>query len=92
MTSTSAIVSLSRERTVEDYRDILRDAKRVRTAALYLGAREDSLTDGTRQQRQLHAAMGGELLQVDGFGHGTELLESPAVITRVLDFIGHELR
>jgi hypothetical protein len=36
--------------------------------------------------------MGGERLQVDGFGHGTELLETPAVTTRVLDFIAHELR
>jgi hypothetical protein len=75
----AGIVSLSGERTVQDYRDILPDARRVRTAALYVGATEDSLTDGLRQPQQLHAAMRGvpnELLQVDGYDHGVDLLET----------------
>lgn len=60
----AGIVSLSGERTVEDHPDILPAARRVRVPALYVGAREDPLTDGVRQQLHLHAAMGGQLEQV----------------------------
>jgi dienelactone hydrolase len=73
----AAIVSLSGESTVEDYRDILPEARKVIAPALYIGARSDSLTDGTRQQVALHAAMRGrpnELVQVDGYDHGMQLL------------------
>jgi pimeloyl-ACP methyl ester carboxylesterase len=94
----AAIVSLSGERTVEDYRDILRDARRVRTPTLYIGAREDPLTDGARQQRELHAAMRGRpnrLFQQPGAAHGVDLIQGgtdtpPA--QRLTAFVTQELR
>ena len=95
----AAIVSLSGERTVQNYRDILPDARRVRTPALYIGARDDALTDGARQQRELHNAMRGhpnEILQQRGFDHGTELIDTaPDANTnavRVNDFITRQIR
>jgi pimeloyl-ACP methyl ester carboxylesterase len=93
----AAIVSLSGERTVQDYRDILRDARRVRTPTLYVGAREDPLTDGARQQRELHAAMRGrpnELVQLAGAAHGTTLIDGGAgmrVADRVAAFVTEQL-
>lgn len=91
----AGIVSLSGERTVEDYPDILAAGHRVRVPALYIGAREDPLTDGVRQPRQLHAAMGGQLVQVPGFSHGTELLttdlKAKALEARVRTFIASRL-
>lgn len=95
----AAIVSLSGERTVENYRDILPDARRVTTPVLYVGARDDPLTEGARQQSQLHAAMTAdpnEIIQLSGAEHGTELLNATTstgddVSAVVLDFVQHEL-
>ena len=94
----ATIVSLSGERTVENYRDILPDARRVTTPVLYIGARDDPLTEGTRQQSQLHAAMTAhpnEIIQLSGAGHGTELLDATTstgdvVSAVVLDFVQHQ--
>ncbi len=90
----AALVSLSGERFVQNYRDIIASARRVRAPALYAGAREDGFTDGARQQNQLHAAMRGrpnELVQIGGVDHGTALLQHPAIATRVTGFIAREL-
>lgn len=94
----AAIVSLSGERTVQDYRDILADARRVSAPTLYLGSRQDPLTDGVRQQRELHAAMHGRpnlLVQQPGAAHGVELIiggtgTPPA--KRIAAFVRKELR
>lgn len=75
----AAIVVVSGERRIDSYRDITVDARRVSTPALYVGAREDPLTEGEHQQAQLHNAMHGrpnEWVRVEGSGHGTELLDS----------------
>ena len=50
-------------------------------------ARQDGFTDGTKQQDQLHAAMGGKLIQIGGPDHGTDLLAHPAVESAVQAFI-----
>src|SRR4051812_48538552 len=49
----AAIVSLSGERAVQDYGDILADVRRVTVPVLDLGSRRDPLTEGTKQPRQL---------------------------------------
>jgi pimeloyl-ACP methyl ester carboxylesterase len=95
----AGIVSLSGERSVEDYRDILPAARKVTSPALYIAAREDFYTKGERQQRQLHEAMRGRpnvLLQRDGSAHGTALLDpngpdGRVVQRRVLNFIDQQL-
>ena len=53
----AGIVSLSGERTIQNYRDIPPDARKVTSPALYVGAKDDFATQGERQQRQLHEAM-----------------------------------
>lgn len=73
----AAIVSLSGERTVQDYADILPAARRVRTPLLYVGSQQDALTDGARQPRQLRRAVRSKVTQlvlVPGSQHGTDLL------------------
>jgi pimeloyl-ACP methyl ester carboxylesterase len=95
----AGIVSLSGERSVEDYCDILPAARKVTSPALYITAREDFYTKGERQQRQLHEAMRGHpnvLLQRDGSAHGTALLDpngpdGRVVQRRVLNFIDQQL-
>lgn len=74
----AGIVSLSGEGSVEGYRDILPDVRRVRAPVLYVGAREDALIEGSTQPRQLRSALRSvesRFLLVPGFDHGTELLD-----------------
>ena len=90
----AGIVSLSGERRIDDYRDILPDVRRVAVPVLYAGTREDSLTDGARQPRQLRAALPGDrarFLILPGFAHGTELLEAPRVRRAVDRFLDRTL-
>ena len=92
------IVSLSGERRVLNYRDILPDVRRVTAPVLYVGSREDPLTDGTRQPRQVRAALRSRqarFMLVPGFAHGIELLEGPAgrrVTQAIEQFVGRRLR
>jgi len=94
----AGIVSLAGERTIENYRDILPDARKVISPALYVGAKEDFAAQGERQQRQLHDAMRRKpnLLQRDGLAHGMDLIkpdgpDGKAVNRRILDFVEQEL-
>ena len=43
----AGIVSLAGERTIENYRDILPDARKVISPALYVGAKEDFAAQGS---------------------------------------------
>jgi dienelactone hydrolase len=96
----AGIVSLSGERTIQDYRDILPDARKVTSPALYVGAKDDFATRGERQQRQLHEAMRGRpniLLQRDGVAHGMDLInpdgpDGKAVNSRILAFVEQQLQ
>ena len=77
----AAIVSLSGERVVDTFPDILPQARKVRIPALYVGARSDPFTDGSQQQLQLHRAMRGRpnvIIQVAGTRRGTDLLDVAA--------------
>jgi len=95
----AGIVSLSGERTIQNYRDILPDARKVTSPALYVGAKDDFATQGEQQQRQLHEAMRGKpniLLQRDGLAHGMDLInpdgpDEKAVNPRILDFVEQQL-
>jgi pimeloyl-ACP methyl ester carboxylesterase len=86
----AAIVSLSGERTVEDYPDIIGAARRVTVPLLYLGSRYDPLTDGHRQPRQLQAAVRSRDARfeiVDGDEHGVGLLIHGALATELVAFL-----
>jgi pimeloyl-ACP methyl ester carboxylesterase len=92
------IVSLSGERRVGDYSDILPDVRRVTTPVLYIGSREDGYTDGTRQPRQLRAALRSRearFILVPGWAHGIDLLQGPEGrrLTRAIEqFVSRHLR
>jgi dienelactone hydrolase len=94
-----AIVSVSGEVEENAYHDILGDARAVTTPALYVGARNDTFTDGTRQQEILHRAMHGspnEILQVPGGANGVGLLDPRSsggglALGRVVDFVSRQL-
>jgi pimeloyl-ACP methyl ester carboxylesterase len=90
----AGIVSLSGERQIDAYRDILPDVRRVRVPVLYAGAREDSLTAGTRQPAQLRAALPSRdvrFVLVPGFAHGTELLDEARVRRAIDAFLARTL-
>jgi dienelactone hydrolase len=77
----AAIVSLSGERMLPSYPDILPQARKVNVATLYVGTTADSYTDGVIQQQQLHRAIQGQpndLIQLVGVAHGTETLDLTA--------------
>lgn len=90
----AGIVSLSGERRIDAYHDILPEVRRVRSSVLYIGARQDPLTDGTRQRRQLRAALSQtdrRFLALDGYAHGTELLQTPRVRAAIRRFLDQTL-
>ena len=94
-----AIVSVSGEVEDNAWHDILPEARRVTTPALYVGARGDMWTEGTRQQRMLHRAMHGSpnrLLQYPGTANGLDLLDPASAVGRraqaaVIGFVTHQL-
>ena len=95
----AGIVSLSGERTIQNYRDILPDARKVTSPALYVGAKDDFATQGERQQRQLHEAMRGSRISccsATASPMGMDLInpdgpDGKAVTPRILDFIEQQL-
>lgn len=90
----AGIVSLSGERQIDAYRDILPAVRRVQAPVLYAGARQDQLTAGTRQPAQIRAALpagDARFVLVPGFAHGTELLDSARVQRAVDAFLTRTL-
>lgn len=86
----AAVASLSGERRVEDYRDILREVRRVTVPLLYLGSRGDPLTEGTRQPRQLQAAVASREKRfrlVAGSEHGVALLARGPLVAELSAFL-----
>lgn len=72
-----AVVSISGERSIGAYPDILPDARRVELPILYVGSREDGYTTFGKETVQLHDATPArvnELLLVPGADHGVDLL------------------
>jgi pimeloyl-ACP methyl ester carboxylesterase len=77
----AAVASLSGELRLEGRRDIRTDVKRVHIPVLYLGSREDPLTDGTRQPRKIKALLRSADARVrifDGSEHGVALFQAAA--------------
>ena len=94
-----AIVSVSGEVEDNAWHNILSDAREVSVPALYVGARDDQFTDGTRQQRMLHRAMHGSpnrLVQYPGTANGLDLLDPASGVGRqaqdtVIGFVTEQL-
>jgi pimeloyl-ACP methyl ester carboxylesterase len=75
-----AVVSLSGERAVAQYPDILPEARRVELPVLYAGSRRDGYTTFGKETVQLHEATPAklnEILLVPGSDHGVDLLAGP---------------
>lgn len=75
-----AVVSLSGERAVAQYPDILPEARRVELPILYAGSRQDGYTTFGKETVQLHEATPAklnEMLLVPGSDHGVDLLAGP---------------
>jgi dienelactone hydrolase len=89
----AAAVSLSAERSVGQFPDILPSARRVRVPSLYVGSREDGYTTFGRETREFHRvtpARVNRILLVPGSDHGVDLLSDangPRVRTAIIDFI-----
>jgi dienelactone hydrolase len=76
----SAVVSLSPERSLDGYGDLLPAARRLRAPILYLYAKDDSLSE--LNAPQLYAATREKDKQIVAFAgsdHGTALLSHPSV-------------
>jgi hypothetical protein len=70
-------ISISAEREVATYPDILPAARRVQVPSLYIGSREDGYTLFGKETIQLHDATPAridQLLMVPGGDHGVDLL------------------
>jgi pimeloyl-ACP methyl ester carboxylesterase len=92
-----AVVSLSGERAVAQYPDILPEARRVELPILYAGSRQDGYTTFGKETVQLHEATPAklnEMLLVPGADHGVDLLAGPGserVRSAISDFVAKAL-
>ena len=92
-----AIVSLSGERAVAQYPDILPEARQVELPILYAGSRRDGYTTFGKETVQLHEATPAklnEILLVPGTDHGVDLLAGPGserVRAAITDFVARAL-
>jgi pimeloyl-ACP methyl ester carboxylesterase len=90
-----AVISLSAERQVGQYPDILPKAKQVELPSLYVSSRGDGYTMFGKETAQLHDATPAEvneILLVPGSGHGVDLVEGKAgqrVRPAIIAFLGN---
>ena len=87
-TGAAAVVSLSPERYLDGYGDVLPAARRLHAPVLYLYGKGDPLAEVNTPQ--LYRATRGrdkQLVGLPGFGHGTALLAHPSVRTRIVAFL-----
>lgn len=76
----SAVVSLSAERSLDGYGDLLPAAQRLRAPVLYLYAKDDPLSElNTPQLYRATREKDKQLVAFPGFDHGTALLTHPSV-------------
>jgi dienelactone hydrolase len=88
----SAVVSLSPERDLDGYGDLMPAARRLRTPILYLYAKGDPLSD--LNAPQLYAATREKDKQIVAFAgsdHGTALLSHPGVPAMIERFLKQRL-
>jgi len=87
-TSASAVVSISPERDLDGYGDVLPAARRLAVPTLYLYAKDDPLADlNAPQLYRATKAKDKQLLSFPGYDHGTALLAHtsvPGLIERFL--------
>ena len=76
----SAVVSISAERDLDGYGDLLPAARRLRAPILYLYAKDDPLAEvNTPQLYRATRERAKRLVAFPGFDHGTALLAHPTV-------------
>jgi pimeloyl-ACP methyl ester carboxylesterase len=88
----SAVVSLSPERSLDQYGDLLPAARRLRAPIVYLYAKDDPLAD--LNTPQLYAATrekDKQLVAFAGGDHGTDLLKHPSVPPLIEHFLRRTL-
>jgi hypothetical protein len=91
----SAVVSRSGERILGAQRDIIVDARRLRTPTLWVSSLNDGYTNFAEETRRLYRAAKGharpdKLLVVGGNDHGIDLLtgsQAKRVVPAVTSFI-----
>jgi dienelactone hydrolase len=89
-----AVISLSAERQIGQFPDILPKAKQVELPSFYLSSRREGYTLFGKDTAQLHAATPAkvnEILIVPGSGHGVDLLqgtEGRRARPAIIDFLG----
>jgi dienelactone hydrolase len=91
-TGAAAVVSLSAERYLDAYGDVLPAARRLRAPVLYLYGKGDPLADeNTPQLYRATREHDKQLVGLPGWGHGTALLAHPSVRTRIVAFMREHL-
>jgi dienelactone hydrolase len=91
-TGAAAVVSLSPERYLDGYGDVLPAARRLRAPILFFYGKGDPLAEVNTPQ--LYAAThehDKQLVGLPGWGHGTALLAHPSVRTRIVAFLRSRL-
>jgi dienelactone hydrolase len=89
----AAAISLSAEREIRRYPEILPVARRIHVPSLYVGSEEDVFTELGRDTRDFHRvtpAEVNEILLVPGRDHGVNLLSGahgPRVRDAIFDFL-----
>jgi dienelactone hydrolase len=89
----SAVVSISPERDLDGYGDLLPAARRLTVPALYLYAKDDPLADlNAPQLYRATKAKDKQLVALPGYDHGTALLAHPTVPPLIERFLKRTLR
>jgi dienelactone hydrolase len=88
----SAVVSISPERDLDGYGDVLPAARRLTSPTLYLYAKDDPLADlNAPQLYRATKAKDKRLVSFTGFDHGTALLSHPGVPRLIERFLTSKL-
>jgi pimeloyl-ACP methyl ester carboxylesterase len=91
-TGAAAVVSLSPERYLDGYGDVLPAARRLRAPILFFYGMGDPLAEvNTPQLYQATHEQDKQLVGLPGWGHGTALLAHPSVRTRIVAFLRSRL-
>jgi dienelactone hydrolase len=91
-TGAAVVVSLSPERYLDGYGDVLPAARRLRAPVLYVYGKGDPLAEvNTPQLYRATRERDKQLVGLPGWGHGTALLAHPSVRTRIVGFLRSRL-
>jgi pimeloyl-ACP methyl ester carboxylesterase len=91
-TGAAAVVSLSPERFLDGYGDVLPAARRLRAPILFFYGKGDPLAEvNTPQLYRATRERDKQLVGLPGWGHGTALLAHPSVRARIVAFLRSRL-